>query len=72
MALLAIANFCLPACDRELEVQQAYDFTLERIPVQNDIHRGETAEIRYPLKRAGHFAGARYTLRNFQSEGKGC
>ena len=71
MGLLAVVSLCLPACDRELEVQQAYDFTLETMPVQKDLRRGETAEIRCSLKRAGRFAGARYTLRYFQSEGKG-
>ena len=71
MGLLTVASLCLPACDRELEVQQAYDFTLETMPVPKDIRRGETAEIRCSLKRAGRFAGARYTLRYFQSEGKG-
>lgn len=71
LGLLAVVSLCLPACDRELEVQQAYDFTLETMPVQKDLRRGETAEIRCSLKRAGRFAGARYTLRYFQSEGKG-
>ena len=71
MGLLAVVSLCLPACDRELEVQQAYDFTLETMPVQKDLRRGETAEIRCSLKRAGRFTGARYTLRYFQSEGKG-
>ena len=71
VGLLTVVSFCLPACDRELEVQQAYDFTLETMPVQKDLRRGETAEIRCSLKRAGRFAGARYTLRYFQSEGKG-
>lgn len=71
MGLLAVVSLCLPACDRELEVQQAYDFTLETMPVQKDLRRGETAEIRCSLKRAGRYAGARYTLRYFQNEGKG-
>ena len=71
VGLLALVSLCLSACDRELEVQQAYDFMLETMPVQKDIRRGETAEIRCSLKRAGRFAGARYTLRYFQSEGKG-
>ena len=71
VGLLALVSLCLPACDRELEVQQAYDFTLETMPVQKDLRRGETAEIRCSLKRASRFAGARYTLRYFQSEGKG-
>lgn len=69
--LLTVVSLCFPACARELEVQQAYDFTLETMPVQKDLHRGETAEIRCSLKRAGRFAGARYTLRYFQSEGRG-
>ena len=71
MGLLAVVSFCLPACDRELEIQQAYNFTLETMPVQKDIRRGETAEIRCSLKRAGRFAGARYALCYFQSEGRG-
>lgn len=71
VGLLAVVSLCLSACDRELEAQQAYDFTLETMPIQKDLRRGETAEIRYFLKRAGRFAGARYTLRYFQSEGKG-
>ena len=66
-----LVSFCLPACNRALEVQQAYDFTLETMPVQKDLRRGETAEIRCSLKRAGRFAGARYTLRYFQREGRG-
>jgi len=41
------------------------------MPVQKNLRRGETAEIRCSLKRAGRFAGAHYTLRYFQSEGKG-
>ena len=71
MELLVVVSLCLSACDRELEVQQAYDFTLETMPVQKDLRRGETTEIRCSFKRAGRFAGSRYTLRYFQSEGKG-
>ncbi|KXB74939.1 DUF3872 domain-containing protein [Porphyromonas somerae] len=71
VGLLTVVSLCLSACDRELEVQQAYDFTLETMPVQKDLRRGETAEIRCSLKRAGRFAGVGYTLRYFQSEGKG-
>ena len=36
MGLLAVVSLCLFACDREPEVQQAYDFTLETMPVQKD------------------------------------
>ena len=33
MGGLTVASLCLPACDCELEVRQAYDFTLETMPV---------------------------------------
>ena len=68
---IALALFCLSACTRELDVQQAYDFSLEVMPVQNSIAKGETAEIRCSLKRAGRFANTQYTIRYFQPDGKG-
>lgn len=72
MGVLALALFCLSACTRELDVQQAYDFSLEVMPVQNSIAKGETAEIRCSLKRSSRFANTRYTIRYFQPDGKGC
>ena len=59
MGVLSIAVFCLSACDNELDIQQAYPFTVE------------TAEIRCTLKRQGRFEDARYTIRYFQPDGKG-
>ena len=71
MGVLTLAVFCLSACDRELDVQQSYPFTVETMPVQKDIIRGQTAEIRCTLKRGGEFADTRYTIRYFQPDGKG-
>ena len=71
MGVLALAVFCLSACDRELDVQQSYPFTVETMPVQKDIVKGQTAEIRCTLKRGGDFADTRYTIRYFQPDGKG-
>ena len=71
MGVLTLAVFCLSACDRELDVQQSYPFTLEVMPVQKDIVKGQTAEIRCILKRGGEFADTRYTIRYFQPDGKG-
>ena len=71
MGVLTLAVFCLSACDRDLDVQQSYPFTVETMPVQKDIVRGQTAEIRCTLKRGGEFADTRYTIRDFQSDGKG-
>ena len=71
MGVLTLAVFCLSACDRELDVQQCYPFTVETMPVQKDIVKGQTAEIRCTLKREGRFEDTRYTIRYFQPDGKG-
>lgn len=71
MGVLSIAVFCLSACDRELDVEQSYPFTLEMLPVQKHIAKGQTAEIRCTLKRQGRFEDARYTIRYFQPDGRG-
>lgn len=71
MGILSIAVFCLSACDRELDVEQSYPFTLEMMPVQKHIAKGQTAEIRCTLKRQGRFEDARYTIRYFQPDGRG-
>ena len=69
--LLALAVFCLSACNHELDIQQAYPFTVETMPVQKNIVKGQTVEIRCTLKRQGKFANTRYTIRYFQPDGKG-
>lgn len=71
LGVLALAVFCLPACNRELDVQTAFPFTVEAMPVQKEIVQGQTAEIRCTLNRAGSFADTRYTIRYFQPDGKG-
>ncbi len=69
--LLALAVFCLSACNYELDIQQAYPFTVETMPVQKNIVKGQTVEIRCTLKRQGKFVNTRYTIRYFQPDGKG-
>lgn len=63
--------FCCTSCDNKLDIQQAYPFTVETMPVQTKIVKGETAEIRCELKREGLYEGATYTIRFFQPAGKG-
>ncbi len=63
--------FCCVSCDNKLDIQQAYPFTVETMPVQTKIVKGETAEIRCELKREGLYEGATYTIRFFQPAGKG-
>ena len=71
IGMLFLAVFCLSACDRDLDVQQFYPFTVETMTVQKNIIRGQTAEIRCTIKRGGDFADTRYTIRYFQPDGKG-
>ena len=53
--VLSFAEFCLSSCTSELDVQQAYDFSLQTLPVQKDIIKGAVAEIRCSLKAEGDF-----------------
>ena len=71
MGVLSFAGFCLSSCTPELDVQQAYDFSLQTLPVQKDIIKGAVAEIRCSLKAEGDFKDTRYTIRYFQPDGKG-
>lgn len=63
--------FCCVSCDNKLEIQQVFPFTVETMPVQTKIVKGETAEIRCELKREGLYDGVTYTIRYFQPAGKG-
>lgn len=74
----SLAAFCVgllafgfASCDDELDVMQAYPFTVETMPVPKELAKGETAEIRCELVREGEFDGAVYTIRYFQFDGEG-
>lgn len=68
---LSLTAILLTACNDDMDVQQAYPFTVETMPVPTRIVKGETVEIRCELKREGCFSDARYTIRYFQPDGKG-
>ena len=65
------AAFCLVSCDSDLDIQQEYPFTVEAMPVADEIAAGNTVEIRLEIVPEGDFSGTVYTLRYFQPEGKG-
>ena len=54
-----------------MDIQQSYPFTVEVMPVQNKVTKGQTVEIRCELKKTGDFANTLYTSRYFQFEGEG-
>ena len=69
--LLMAVSFNLASCDDTLDVQQQYPFTVEAMPVADEITKGETVEIRLEIKAEGDFDGTVYTLRYFQPDGDG-
>ena len=71
MMAILIATITFTSCDDKMEIQQAYDFSVETMPVQTKIKQGETAEIRCELKSVGDFEETTYTIRYFQPEGAG-
>ncbi len=71
VGVLLVAGFCLSACNSGLDIQQAYEFDIQTMPVRKEIKQNETIEIRCSLIEKGTFADNRYTIRFFQSEGYG-
>lgn len=68
---MTVAMAGLTACDDELEVQQAFPFTVELMPIPNKVTKGETVEIRCELVAEGKTDNTIYTIRYFQFEGEG-
>jgi uncharacterized protein (DUF58 family) len=68
--MLAVA-VVMCACNDTLDIRSDYGFTVESLPVQKSIARGETAEIRLRLVRDGRWEGATYQMRWFQPDGRG-
>ena len=57
--------------DSSLDIQQAYPFSIETLPVPTKLKVGETAEIRCQLVGEGYYQPTTYRIRYFQPDGKG-
>ncbi len=68
---MAVVMVGFTACDDELEVQQAFPFAVELMPIPNKVTKGETVEIRCELVAEGKTDNTIYTIRYFQFEGEG-
>ena len=56
MGCCIVAAFVLvTACNDNLDIQQAYPFSIETLPVPKRLKVGETAEIRCQLVRGGYY-----------------
>ena len=68
---IGIVACLFSSCDNELDIRQAYPFTVETMPVPKKLKVNETAEIRCELKRDGRWEDTEYTIRWFLYDGKG-
>ena len=66
---IVAALVLVTACNDSLDIQQAYPFSIETLPVPKRLKVGETAEIRCQLVRGGYCQP--YQIRYFQPDGKG-
>ena len=68
---IVAALVLVTACNDNLDIQQAYPFSIETLPVPKRLKVGETAEIRCQLVRGGYYQPTTYQIRYFQPDGKG-
>ena len=68
---IVTALVLVAACNDSLDIQQAYPFSIETLPVPKKLKVGETAEIRCQLVRGGYYQPTTYQIRYFQPDGKG-
>lgn len=71
MMVVALLIGITTSCNDNLDIQQAYEFSVTTMPVQKRIKMGETAEIRCQINRTGRYDGAKYFLSYFQPDGTG-
>lgn len=68
---IVVALVLVTACNDNLDIQQAYPFSIETLPVPKKLKVGETAEIRCQLVRDGHYLPTTYQIRYFSRTERG-
>ena len=68
---IVAALVLVTACNDSLDIQQAYPFTVETLPVPKKLKVGETAEIRCQLVRSGDYQPTTYQIPYIPPDGKG-
>ncbi len=59
---IVAALVLVAACNDSLDIQQAYPFSIETLPVPKKLKVGETAEIRCQLVRGGYYQPTTYQI----------
>lgn len=68
---LAAIMLLVLACNDDLDIRSDYEFDLETMPVPKKIVQNETVEIRCQIIKEGEYKENRFTIRFFQTDGKG-
>ena len=63
---IVAALVLVAACNDSLDIQQAYPFSIETLPVPKKLKVGESAEIRCQLVRGGYYQPTTYQIRYYQ------
>lgn len=69
--LLLLSILAFGACSSDLDIKQAYLFSIKTLPVAKRIQQGETVALEFTLVRESNYKAARYSFRYFQPEGEG-
>ena len=59
------------ACNDDLDVRQAYKYSVETLPLPKSLEKGESVALEFSIVREGEYTGASYKFRYFQSDGEG-
>ena len=69
--IVAAVLLALTSSSDELDVQQSYPITVEVMPFEDKITKGETVELRFEIKPECNYKNALSTIRYFQYDGEG-
>ena len=68
---IVAALVLVTACNDNLDIQQAYPFSIETLPVPKRLKVGETAEIRCRLVRGGYLSDTVFPAGRQRKAGNG-
>ncbi|MDP4201146.1 MAG: TraQ conjugal transfer family protein [Bacteroidota bacterium] len=70
LLLMAVACAC-SSCSDHLDIKKEYAFSVETLPLPKSLKKGESVDLEFSVLREGHYSGATYKFRYFQSSGEG-
>lgn len=62
---------CFVSCDKDIDINTAFPFSIEEYPVKTELMKGEFAELRFNLIVSKKYDDAVYSIKYFQVKGSG-